>query len=103
MNEAFDCCIGDLGTYADTAREFSELPEPDSSAVHAETDVESLQTRLSRSVTYPGGMFGGLLTFLSAYYFRIQQFRERMMCYYIILSECRFIKLWFLSQARHLL
>ncbi len=60
MNEAFDCCIGDLGTYADTAREFSELPEPDSSAVHAETDVESLQTRLSRSVAYPGGIFGGL-------------------------------------------
>ena len=47
LNESFDCCISELGPYADTAREFSELPDTDSSSMHAETDVDSLQTKLS--------------------------------------------------------
>ena len=47
LSEAFESCIAELGPYSETAREFSELPESDSSSVHAETDVESLQTRLS--------------------------------------------------------
>ena len=47
LNESFECCIVELGPYAETAREFSDLPESESSSMHAETDVESLQTRLS--------------------------------------------------------
>lgn len=39
--------MSELLPYTDLAREFFELPDVDSSQVDAETDVESLQEKLS--------------------------------------------------------
>jgi len=47
LHESFECCMSELIPYTELAREFFELPDVESSQVDAETDVESLQEKLS--------------------------------------------------------